>query len=72
MTTSDDFDNPVTVEEALSRPDNLRWKQALLEEMQYFEENEAWEIVDGLDSGTVVQCKWVFKKKFDSNNQCKV
>jgi len=36
--------NPITVAEALSRPDAEKWKQAILEELLSFEENDAWEI----------------------------
>lgn len=61
--------DPVTVSEALSRPDKEKWRQAMTEEILSFEENEAWELADAPDSGTVVECKWVFKRKCDSENK---
>ena len=61
--------DPVTVSEALSRPDAYKWKQAMEEEMKSFEESDAWELVDCPDKGTVVDCKWVFKRKTDSENE---
>lgn len=36
--------DPITVAEALSRPDAEKWKQAISEELQSFEENDAWEL----------------------------
>lgn len=39
------------------------------EEMESFKENDAWELVNTPDEGTVVQCKWVFKRKTDAENK---
>src|ERR1700712_2044168 len=41
------------------------------EEIRCLEENEAWEIVDKPETGTIVQCKWVFKKKQDADGRLK-
>ena len=62
-------DVPLNVSDALSRPDSEKWKQAIEAELASFEENEAWEVVEKPDSATIVQCKWVFRKKFDSENK---
>lgn len=35
-------------------------------ELQCFEDNDAWETVDIPRDGNFVQCKWVFKRKIDS------
>lgn len=35
------------------------------EELASFEEHVALEEVDTPDHGTVILCKWIFKKKFD-------
>lgn len=59
-------DTPVSVLEAMSRPDHAEWKRAIEEELASFEENNAWEIVDKPKDATIVKCKWVFKKKCDS------
>lgn len=61
-------DVPLSVSDALSRTDSDRWRQAIEAELASFEENDAWEVVEKPDSATVVKCKWVFKKKFDSEN----
>jgi len=60
---------PLTVTEALSRADKNKWKQAMKEEINSFEENDAWEVVDIPTNGTVVDCKWVFKRKVDNENE---
>lgn len=62
---------PVTVQEALSRPDSKKWKEAMENELQSFSENEAWDLVDPPQEASVVGNKWVFKRKVDSvGNVC--
>lgn len=60
--------DPVTVEDAMRRPDREWWAAAMQEELQSFQENSAWEVVDTPKSATVVKCKWVFKRKIESEN----
>lgn len=56
--------DPVNVREALDSPDRDKWIDAMKDELQAFEENEAWVPVSELPSNkTLVHCKWVFKKK---------
>lgn len=62
-------DVPTTVTEALSRPDREYWKQAMQDEIGSFEENKAWKLIDPTKSVTVVQCKWVFKRKIDQSDK---
>lgn len=62
-------DVPMSVSEALSRADSSRWQQAMEEEMASFKKSEAWELVDSPNSGTLVECKWMFKKKIDQENK---
>ncbi|KAG7305049.1 hypothetical protein JYU34_010505 [Plutella xylostella] len=38
-------------------------------ELQSFQDNQAWEVVDTPSNASVVHCKWAFKKKFDSDNK---
>lgn len=59
---------PITITEALSRPDAEKWKQAMSEELQSFQENDAWELEDMPEDGAVVESKWVFKRKIDNEN----
>jgi hypothetical protein len=55
--------------EAINGPEAENWKAAVEEELRSFEENNAWELTELPDSGTVVKCKWVLKKKIDINNK---
>lgn len=61
-------DKEITLAEALNGPENEFWRAAMKEELDSFEENEAWELVDHPQDSSVIQCKWVFKKKYDSVN----
>lgn len=54
----------LTVQEALAGPEKEQWLSAIREELDCFSENDAWELVDAPDSGAVVKCKWVLKKKY--------
>lgn len=58
----------VTLNEAMNGPESKQWSKAMEEELVSFKKNEAWEVVDKPEQGTVVQCKWVFRKKLDSDN----
>ncbi|XP_072933025.1 uncharacterized protein [Epargyreus clarus] len=59
----------ITYEEATNGPEKDKWKQAMSDELQAFHDNHAWEIVGQEEADRVVQCKWVFKKKAESNNK---
>ncbi|KOB65516.1 Retrovirus-related Pol polyprotein from transposon TNT 1-94 [Operophtera brumata] len=56
------------LEQELQGPDKEHWEQAVKDDLQSFEENGAWEVLDAPSGGTIVKCKWVFKKKCDSDN----
>lgn len=66
--SKDMYDEPTTYSEALSRPDNQCWVQAISEELQSFSQNDAWELADAPAGATIVPCKWVFKTKCDGEN----
>lgn len=66
---NNDLDSdPISVSEAMSRPDHAAWKQSMEEEMKSFYENDAWDLVTVPKSASVVSCKWVFKRKSDGEN----
>lgn len=58
-------DDPMTVEDALSRPDAAQWKLAMEVEHQALMENRTWELVDRPKDRKVIKCKWVYKTKRD-------
>lgn len=60
-----DEDEPTTVEEAMAGPDKEKWKQAMFEEYNSFQKNNAWTLVDLPEDKKAVQNKWIFKKKKD-------
>lgn len=61
--------DPVDVHQALRGPDRDKWTAAMEEELRAFEENNAWVVVSEVPKGkTLVQCMWVYKRKFDSDN----
>lgn len=55
--------------EALTGPEADSWKLAMREELQSFEYNDAWELVDVPSGVSIVQCKWVLNKKLDVNDK---
>ena len=56
---------PKTVPEALQYSD---WIVAMQEELNQFESNEVWELVDRPPKGTkVIGTRWVFKNKLDED-----
>lgn len=68
MCTTSVGEDEMTYADAISSPEKQHWLEAMAEELQSFEDNQVWEIVDAPDSASVVQCKWVFRKKFDCDN----
>ncbi|CAG4958711.1 unnamed protein product [Colias eurytheme] len=71
MCVSEEFDNAdgLSIEEALQGDEKDQWLLAVKEELQCFKDNDAWELVNRPTHGeTIVKCKWVLKKKCDSEN----
>jgi hypothetical protein len=58
-------DDPKTVKEAVNSEDSKLWKEAMVEEMDALDKNEAWDIVDLPAGRKFVGSKWLFKKKFN-------
>ncbi|KAL0811375.1 hypothetical protein ABMA28_009784 [Loxostege sticticalis] len=71
MCTSNNLPGPeeVDLSEALNGPEAEQWKLAMREELQSFEYNDAWELIDIPSDTSIVQCKWVFHKKIDVNDK---
>ncbi|GBP23594.1 Retrovirus-related Pol polyprotein from transposon TNT 1-94 [Eumeta japonica] len=59
----------LSLHDALNGPERTQWESAMSEELQCFKDNDAWELSDPPKDGTVVQCKWVLCKKYDSENK---
>lgn len=60
---------PLLVSEALAGSEAEQWKLAMQEELQSFEDNNAWELVDVPSNAQIVKCKWVLNKKLHVNDK---
>ena len=56
-------EDPILVKEALGSSEGKLWKEAMVEEMESLDKNEAWDLVRLPDGRKHVDYKWVFKKK---------
>jgi len=62
-------DDPRTVREAVNSEDSKLWENAMVEEMDALDKNEAWDIVELPAGRKVVGSKWLFKKKFNAEGK---
>jgi hypothetical protein len=69
MGVEDETAEHMSLAEAVSGPERAQWHIAMMEELQSFEDNGTWELVDRPKDGTVVKNKWLFKKKFNSEGE---
>jgi len=66
-TMVDDFPfEPKTIHDALSGPDSNSWKDSIYETIKDHIKNKTWEIIDKPNDKNIVDCKWVFKIKYNS------
>ena len=54
---------PMTVDEAKTRPDWPKWEEAINAELKSLEDAHTWNVVEHPKNTNVVSCKWVFKIK---------
>lgn len=64
---ADVMDDPITIEEALSRHDGVQWKKAMMEEYRSLLQNNTWDLVDLPPNRKAIPCKWIFKTKRDGD-----
>ena len=55
---------PQTAKQALASP---LWKQAMIEEFSALQRNATWTLVPKLKTQNIVDNKWIFKSKFNSD-----
>jgi hypothetical protein len=60
-----DNDKPVTYAEAMMDPDSKKWQVAMRSEIDPMGENQVWSLVDPPDVVRPIECKWIYKKKKD-------
>ena len=63
------IEEPATIEEAFNSEYSKEWKEATDSEYQSLLENETWDLVDLPENRKAIDCKWVFKVKYDENGQ---
>ena len=61
--------DPLSYEEAISRPDAIHWKRACAEEMEEFVRQKIFSTVASPKGHKMIGCKWVFKMKHDADGQ---
>jgi len=61
--------NELSLDEALKGPDREQWLEAIRDELQCFDDNDAWELTDAPKDSTIVKCRWVLCKKYDNESK---
>eukprot|EP00253_Pinus_taeda_P029963 PITA_29963 len=59
-------DDPRTMREVVDSEDDKLWKEAMVDEMESLQQNEAWDLVEFLVGRKPIGIKWVFKKKMNA------
>ena len=59
-------DDPRSVKEVVNSKECKLWKNAMVEEMEALDKNEAWDLVELPDGRKPIGSKWVFKKKLNA------
>ena len=56
-------ENPISIEDAFSRPDANAWKNAMKKEFRSLKESDTWELVNLPEKSRVIGNKWIFNIK---------
>ena len=64
-----DVPEPETFTEALKCKDASLWQEAMQNELNSMKDNNVWDQVDLPKNRVALKCKWVFKKKIDSDSK---
>ena len=65
-------DETRSVKEVVSSEECKLWKNAMVEEMEALDKNEAWDLVELHGGRKPVGSKWVFKKKLNAVGKVKM
>ncbi|KAL3682858.1 hypothetical protein R1sor_000880 [Riccia sorocarpa] len=63
------LEEPDTIDEALRGAEGAQWEKAAKAELKSMEINQVWNLVDLSEGRSVVDCKWVLKKKMSPEGQ---
>jgi hypothetical protein len=58
---------PATVEELEKSPEAAKWRTAMQKELDSLQEMGTWELVPAPMGKNIVDCKWIFRYKYDEN-----
>ena len=58
---------PSTYKKAILGPDKDKWEASMIDELRSQRERGTWKVVERPKHKNVVGCKWVYKKKLNSN-----
>jgi hypothetical protein len=62
-------DDPRTVREVVDSEDGKIWKNAMVEEMETLDKNEAWDLVELPTRINPIGIKWVFKRNLNAKGK---
>lgn len=62
---------PKTLSEALSSKFKPKWVQAMEDELKSLKESDTWELCELPEGRKAIDCKWVYKTKYDANEKLK-
>ena len=66
-TVCDEQLDPVSVNEAKSSSDKLKWERAMEAEMKSLQANRVWELMELPPNRKVIGSKWIFKRKMNAD-----
>ena len=65
--TSNSWNEPANLQEALASDDKEKWKEATVKEMESLNTNDVWDLVELPENRKAVGSKWGLKVKTDAN-----
>lgn len=61
------FEAPSNYADVANHPDEAEWRVAIMDEIKSLEHNHTWTIVKKPDSVKLIDSRWIFKRKADTN-----
>jgi hypothetical protein len=62
-----DNNEPANYDEEMMSPDSGKWLEAMKSELGSMSKNQVWTLVDPPSHRKAVECKWIFKRKTDTD-----
>jgi hypothetical protein len=60
-------DDPTSYEEVMRSPHSSKWLEAMEDEIKLMSSNDVWDLEEISKGANTVSCEWVYKTKYDSN-----